>query len=224
MQRKRGLTARDRASGTGTDPVGRPVSPPPAPPPQPIDRRGPAWAQVAAPKPVPILADGHVLAGGLRRLIAWIIDLVVLFVLFLPVVWLFDQVLGPSATWRDDPLPSLVYADASALIGFLYWVGLWTGGRRTVGMRLLGIRVVSALDGGPVSLRAGVRRWLLFEGVPVLLGMVSDVGIWLGTGELAVIGSAAGMLWAVALLGTTLTSPTQQGLHDRFGRTYVVRG
>ena len=37
------------------------------------------------------------------------------------------------------------------------------------------------------------------------------------------IGSAAGMLWAVLLLGTTITSPTNQGLHDRFGRTYVVR-
>ena len=31
------------------------------------------------------------------------------------------------------------------------------------------------------------------------------------------------MIWSVVLLGTTITSPTKQGLHDRFANSAVVQ-
>ena len=120
MRRKRGLEARSRASGSPGTPAGQPVPPPaaqPAPRPadRPADERGPAWAQVATARPAPVIPGGQVLGGTVRRLGAWVIDLVVLYVLFLPVLFLFEQSLGPIATWREDPVLSLLYTESSAL-------------------------------------------------------------------------------------------------------------
>ena len=211
MRRKRGVVTRDRLAGATMEPVG-----------QPIVHRSPVWAQVAAQDPGPVAATGQRLAPGGRRIVAWLIDVVVQWVLFyLPLLRLVETLAGTG--WRADPVPSLLYTGVSILPGLVYFLVLWTGGRSTVGMRLMSIRVVDAASGGPVRMRAALRRWSLLEGVVVLLGFMSEVGLLTSTDVLGLSAAVAAMLWPIVLLVTTLTNPARQGLHDRYARTYVVR-
>ena len=118
---------------------------------------------------------------------------------------------GTSVTPFGGPTGTVVYV----LLDLAYFVGFWTGGRRaTIGQRLFNIQVGNAFDGRPLTLEQAIRRWLGLGTVIGLLGIVPSL----------VSASSFGMLiWAIILLITTATSPTKQGLHDRFANTALVR-
>ena len=81
-------------------------------------------------------------------------------------------------------------------LSFLYFTILWSsiGGGQTLGMRLLGLRVVRA-DGSAIDYGAAVIRWI---------GIVISAAVVL-----------LGLLW-VAL------DPRKQGWHDKMASTFVV--
>lgn len=193
------------------DPVGAPVV-----------MRAPAWASgpvAGEPLQGP---TGQVLAGRRRRVVAYLIDLLLLSCLGLGVGALFDAVLGPP-TSPPQRAVSLAYLAVIGTIGAAYWVALWTGGRATLGMRLLRIRVVEAGSGGHVPLGVAVRRWLVLEGVVIALGVLTDVAFWMAQPDIGTAAYLGSILWTVVLLATTCLSATRQGLHDRFAGTLVVR-
>jgi uncharacterized RDD family membrane protein YckC len=193
------------------DPVGAPVV-----------VRSPAWtAGPVAGEPLRG-PTGQVLAGRRRRVVAYLLDLLVLFGLGIAVSVLFDALLGPPSSPPDRAI-SLAYLAVVGVVGAAYWVGLWTGGRATLGMRLLGIRVVDAGSGGPVAAGVAGRRWAVLEGVVIALGVLTDVAFWVDQPELGTAAYLGTALWALVLLATTCLSPTRQGLHDRFAGTLVVR-
>ena len=103
---------------------------------------------------------------------------------------------------------------ASALVGFLYFVISWSGGRRaTIGQRVFNIQVGNAFDGKALSLEQATRRWL---------GLGSWIGLFAIVPSLVGISGLIEILWVIVLLITTATSPTKQGLHDRFANTALV--
>ena len=182
---------------------------------------GPAWMK---PTKVPRLTPGgQVVAGRRRRVGAYLVDVVVMLLLGLPVAWVFEAVLGARDTWALDPIPALAWLAATIGTALVYQVGLWTGGRSTVGMRLLGMRVVDARDGGPVRVEAGLRRWLALDGVTYLATAAGTVALLLAYPTLDTVSTLVAMGWSILLLATTTADDLRQGLHDKVARTYVVR-
>ncbi len=106
----------------------------------------------------------------------------------------------------------------AALFGIVvdaaYFVGLWrTGGQATLGMRLLKLQVGNAFDGQTLDLNQAVRRWV------ALGGWLSAFGYSASTSGIA---GTALLVWSIVLLISTVSSPTKQGLHDRFANSAVV--
>lgn len=108
----------------------------------------------------------------------------------------------------------------SMLLSGAYFVTLWSGGRRTIGMRIFRLDVVRETDAGPVDITDAAIRWAIVDIPGLLLGMISFGSF---TDALS-FGLGAGLSWAwpLVLLGSVAISPTRQGLHDRVARTAVV--
>jgi uncharacterized RDD family membrane protein YckC len=148
------------------------------------------------------------------RIVAYVIDNVFVGIAIVGVFTLIDRLLRIQALAL--PLPRLgVYAAIDAL----YFVALWTGGRRTLGMRWLGIRVLRADDAVRVTVTAAVLRWTVLA----VLGLVLDLALSLRPDLVPyVIAPFLGPGWTLLLLVTVVASGTRQGLHDRVAGTAVV--
>ncbi len=208
------------------------VPPPPATPPTPnLTPAGtglPPGVGWAAPVPVvQEVAPGLTFSSTSARVVAWIVDLILLGIVSIVIGALLGAVgLGPTVTapigppgtpqyWngfmRADPIGTVLTVAVSAL----YFIGFWSGGRRgTPGQRMLSIQVGNAFDGRPLTMDQAIRRWLGLGDVITLLGVLPAA---------AGLGSLLLFVWAIVLLITTATSPTKQGLHDKLANSAVVR-
>ncbi len=198
-----------------TDPVQPPLAPPPPPGPAP----GGGWATpVVARQEV---APGLVFSDTASRFVAYVIDLILIGI----VTGIVGELLGvgpgtppltdSSTDFTQAFETSVEYTILDLAIGALYFIASWSGGRRaTLGQRLFGIQVGNAFDGRPLRLDQAVRRWLGIGDFLLLLGIIPALGP-----------ASSGLLfvWNIALLITTATSPTKQGLHDRLANSAVVR-
>lgn len=201
-------------------PAPPPVAPPPvAPPPAPGPAPGVGWATPAVARQE--VAPGLVLSDTASRFVAYLIDGLLISILVAILAELFGwgarQVpFADGAGTFDQAIDvSLEYTIASVVVGGLYYIASWSGGRRaTLGQRLFRIQVGNAFDGKPLRLDQAVRRWLAFGDFAQVFGIVPAI-------SLAISGLV--LLWNVVLLITTATSPTKQGLHDRFANSAVVR-
>ena len=212
-----------------------PYAPPPPPPERPPTAPAPPQSEPSTPPPGPApgvgwttpvvarqeVAPGLVFADTASRFVAYLIDGILISILVGIIAELFGW--GPrevpfaqGAGTLDEMFDvSLEYTIASVVIGGLYFIASWSGGRRaTLGQRLFGIQVGNAFDGKPLRLDQAVRRWLAFGDFAQVFGIVPAI-------SLAISGLV--LLWNVVLLITTATSPTKQGLHDRFANSAVVR-
>ena len=93
---------------------------------------------------------------------------------------------------------------------------MWTGSdQATLGMRLFNLRVGNAADGRPLTMAQAAVRWLA-------------LGLWINGASIlpsplpGIIG-LFGLLWYLALLISTVTSPTRQGIHDRAAGSGMVQ-
>jgi RDD family protein len=91
-----------------------------------------------------------------------------------------------------------------------YFTWFWSGGRRaTPGQRVFSIQVGNAFDGRPLSTSQAFKRWLA-------------TGQWLGLFTLqpflflALVSMVGSVAWNLVLVASTITSPTKQGLHNRW--------
>ncbi len=196
----------------------RPPTPPPwqpAPPDQGglISSAPVGWA---APRAAAEVAPGLAVADTTSRVVAYIVDLIILGF----VNAILGSILNPApAVVTDlndlmvsiDPVTSVI----TVLIDAAYFVVSWTGGRRaTIGQRLFSMQVGNAFDGRALTLEQAIRRWL-------------GLGSWIALSSIIpgalLLSVLIGLLWNIVLLITTATSPTKQGLHDRFANTALVR-
>lgn len=184
--------------------------PPPAEPPPPSRWRAPLTV-VEVPG-----APGLVYADIPSRFVAWVIDVAIVGMVGAALVIALG--LGESVettTARYMWVSGWTANIAFALLGALYFVFFWTGGRRaTLGQRVFDIQVGNALDGRPLTLDQAVRRWL---------GYGSFLGLFAAVTSLRGIDALAQVVWILVLLASTARNPFKQGLHDRFAGSALVR-
>jgi uncharacterized RDD family membrane protein YckC len=170
--------------------------------------------------------DGYVIGGVGARLVAFLIDLVMVGIVPLVLQFTFTdygQMFRDAAEsgGRPTALTIPVTTDLILLtllglgISFLYFVGLWTSGlRATIGMRIVGLQVADAATGQTLSLTAAIKRWVALGQPLNLLNLIPG---------LASIAGLAGLALYAALFLTTVTNDRKQGFHDRFAESLVIR-
>lgn len=161
-------------------------------------------------------APGFAFADVSSRLVAYVVDVAIVAIVGATLVIALgfgERIQTGTSTfvWISGWTASVTFA----LLGLVYFVFFWTGGRRaTIGQRMFDIQVGNAFDGNPLTLAQAVRRWL---GYGSFLGLVAIVPGLRGYDALAQL------VWILVLLATTARSPMKQGLHDRFARSALVR-
>lgn len=158
-----------------------------------------------------------------NRIMALIIDIIVLSVVGFILAWLFGGLVSEpgaldSAGGELDIGAFLMVLILQMVISFAYFGGLWTVVGATVGMKMLGLRIGDEAEGGSVEWRRSLIRWLLL-GIPALL---ASLAVYVPN-TIGVILTILGVLWMLLLLYTIAQSPTKQGLHDRFAHTILVK-
>jgi uncharacterized RDD family membrane protein YckC len=203
-------------SSTATPAQGGASTPPPA---------SSGWAAPAAPTPVSGAA-GLVYADVPNRVIAYIIDVVILVVINIIVGLVLFAIFGPptdvsftgggiatSVNW----LATIVYAVVGTAISAAYFIYTWTAMRGSVGQKVLSMQVGNATDGRTLTQEQAVKRWIFLGGPIGLIQALSPVG---GIGILI---GLLGLAYFIYLLWTTAQSPTKQGFHDVQAGTVVVK-
>ena len=152
-----------------------------------------SWTPVAPARPGP--AAGVVYAGFWIRVVAWIIDAIALGILTSAITPFFGTpgVMIDGSRIVVDPGANAM----GALIGLVYFVGLWTARGQTVGMMPFRLFVARVEDGGRPDI---VRAFLRYVGL-----ILSFAALLLG------------VIW-VAIDGR------KQGWHDKLAGTVVVQG
>ena len=155
-----------------------------------------------------------------RRLAALAYELLLYAALVLVVGFLTLPLLPPAAPGppglRLPDLPARVVSFALvAGAGGAYYVGSWTGGRRTLPMKTWRLRLVRA-DGGEVDLRTALTRYLAAWIGPALAlaAYVALRSSGLGAHATWLVG--LNVLWA-------FVDPERRFLHDRLAGTRIVR-
>ncbi len=227
------MTTEQPEQGGQTPPAGQqppqawqstPQPPPPAAPP--AGSGMPSWtanitAQGTMPGP-----GGVALADTPNRIIAAVIDFIILGIVGFVVNMLTTSILGDN--WLGGifglggyKVPSLLSSLASVALMLgasgAYFVYMWSRmGGATVGMRFLKLSVRDASSGGPISQGQAINRWLLL-GAPYALTFMYGWGI-------GFIISLGALVWYIYLLYTMAQSPTRQGMHDTYAKTVVAKG
>ena len=212
---------------------GSPESTPTPPPPAP-ESPGSSCQWSAPPPPAqPVAgASGFVYADVPNRSIAYIVDLIILFIINIIVSIVIGAILGPatkiSINSNATDFNNLVNADVnyatvlvtalvSTAINGVYFIWTWVNQRGSLGQKLLSMQVGNEGDGKTLTMNQAVTRWIFLGapfGIAGALNPIPALGILIGLAALA---------WFIALLVTTAQSPTKQGLHDRYAHTMVVK-
>jgi uncharacterized RDD family membrane protein YckC len=214
-----------------SDPVAgapSPEPPPQAQPPQPAPPQAPpadggSWnapppaaapggfqTQAVAAEAGP--APGIVYADLTNRIIALIIDGVILWVI--NVVLIFIGVAIAAAMGGLGLIVTLFFGLAYAIVSAVYFVYGWTRMRASFGQKFLNLETVNAVDGATLTQNQAVRRWAFLWGPFALAAIIPIVGL---------IINLLAFLYALYLLYTTSQSPKRQGYHDVQASTVVVK-
>lgn len=198
----------------------QPASPPPPqswqqPPQQPVPptpTQQPSWtANLTSTTPVAGPA-GFVYADVPNRMIAYIIDIIILAVINFVVSVVMFGIMGISVG------SALIVLIVNLVISIGYFVWCWSSRRMTVGMQLLGLQIGSETDGSTITTNQALVRWVIL-GLPGVLASVSSY--W--SDGLGFLLSLVGLIWIIALLVSIAQSPTKQGYHDRYAHTIMVK-
>ncbi len=169
------------------------------------------------PAPPPGPAAGLVYAGFGVRLVALIVDFLIIGFIGSVLAGLFG--LGLIGFYGTDWTSGnyfrlnvggawLAWVLVQAAVGGVYFVWTWRTWNATVGQRLFRLQVRNAADGEPITLEQAVRRWVLLT-VPVV-GSLPGIGVLV-------------FLYQLFLAYTTYSDTAKQGFHDKQCRTVVVR-
>jgi uncharacterized RDD family membrane protein YckC len=195
-------------------PVARPVpsafAPPPPPAVRPARDPAPLPAAVSAPHPAPAQASRQVppppaaqlpvatLAGFWIRLAAYLIDTVILSVIFFPLFFVLGMLIQPSSSSPGGVVTGayLLFQLVLAAIGLGYILYFWSRSGATPGKKLLRLKIVR-IDG------------------------VQPIGI--GTAGMRVLGYfVSSLIFCIGFLMIGFSSD-KRGLHDLIAKTRVIR-
>ena len=208
-----------------TDPAGgAPTPPPPSgnwqapPPPQQGVPQGGFNPNFQQP-PVEVgPAPGVVYADIVTRVIALIVDSIILYI---PYVIVASILLGAMFATGGAlfTIFALIVGVAYAALAGAYFVWTWTTQRASYGMKFLKLECVNAADGATLTRDQAIRRFLfLYAGN--LVAIVGQQVFGFGLGSLL---GLLGLLYVLYLLYTTSQSPKRQGFHDLQAGTVVIK-
>jgi uncharacterized RDD family membrane protein YckC len=203
---------------------------PPAPAPsgggQPMGSGMPSWTSNITARGTVSGPAGVAVADLPDRIIAAVIDFIILGVIGFIAGAIIHPILGEDifggifgvATVRVPSLvSSLVVALIMAGVSAGYFIYMWLRmGGATIGMRVMKLSVRDATSGGPISQNQAIRRWAFLAGPWALSWFYS----W-GIGFLI---SILVLVYYVYLLVSAAQSSTRQGLHDKQANTVVAKG
>jgi uncharacterized RDD family membrane protein YckC len=202
-------------------------APPPAAAPTPAAPAPSSW-QAPAATAVVGPAPGVAYAGLGIRVVAYIIDAILLgivstFVFIILGAIFFGSLIGGSVALAI--LAAVVLAVANMIISAVYFIWGWTNPqmRASLGQRVLGMNTLNAADGATLTRDQAIRRWAWLYGI---FAVASALQIALGGTDLATLGSLIGLLtlaYGIFLLYTTYQSAKKQGYHDVQAGTVVVK-
>ena len=151
------------------------------------------WAPPIQTGPAPGVNYG----GAGARLVAYIVDgfiMGLLYLVFFIVGGILVAVVGSSSTGAGAVVFLVVFLVAAVVL--LAWKPyFWSHGGQTPGYRMLRLRVVREIDGGPLSTGQAVGRLFGY----LISGMVFDLGF----------------IWV-------LIDSRRQGWHDKLANTVVI--
>jgi len=178
----------------------------------PTPTQQPSWtANLTSTTPVAGPA-GFVYADVPNRMIAYIIDIIILAVINFVVSLVLFGIMGISVG------SALIVLAVNLVVSIGYFVWCWSSRRMTVGMQLLGLQIGSETDGSTITTNQALVRWVIL-GLPGVLASVSSY--W--SDSLGFLLSLVGLIWIIALLVSIAQSPTKQGYHDRYAHTIMVK-
>lgn len=192
--------------------------PPPAPAAGAAGTQSPQWAAPLPPAAVPGAA-GFVYADLPNRVIAYIIDIVILMVVSVVI----GIVLGGiglavmSTTAQFSILGFLIAGVLGLAVSAAYFLYTWTAMRGTIGMKALGMQIGNEGSGATLTMDQAVRRWLAVGGWISIVQFVNFIPV------IGFLLSLVGLVYIIYLLYTTAQSPTKQGFHDHYAHTMVVK-
>ena len=185
----------------------------------------PSWTSNLTARGTMAGPAGLALADIPDRVIAFIIDAIILGIVGYILGIITTSILGDNflgvfgvGGFKVPSLLSTIVAVALlAVISAGYFIYMWTRmGGATVGQKVMKLRVVDSMTGGPMSQGQAINRWLTI-GLPLALYQFyawSIIGwlIWL-----------ASLGFLIYLLITTAQSPSRQGFHDTYAKTVVAK-
>lgn len=173
----------------------------------------PVPVYVVAP---PSVADGRQYGGFWLRLLARIIDGVVLMIPSVTVMVLvlgtsfFSSVMGGDFSVFTNGAPMFIVAGLiNACMYAAYEAFLTSTYGGTLGKMALGLRVILP-DGGMLSLQQALIRHLIYAGGGIIGALVPMAGFLNG-------------LWMLADNVSAAFDPRKRALHDRIANTFVVK-
>ena len=212
--------------------------PPPPPPPPPVGgppagQPGgmgsgmPSWTNNITARGTMAGPAGIALADVPDRIIAWIIDAIIVSIAGYIVALITTSILGDNflgilglASFHTASFISVIVAVVVMLAvtaGYFWYMWTQMGGA-TVGMKVMKLSVRDATSGGAISQNQALMRWAL---------LVAPIAVYWGLYGWNILTWVVWLLvvvWEIYLLVTTAQSPTRQGLHDKYVNTVVAKG
>jgi uncharacterized RDD family membrane protein YckC len=167
---------------------------------------------------------GTALGSVGERIVALIVDQIILFVIGFVLAAIFGSIFVETRTENFFGVPVQVTAPSPLgnilvtliLIGLSagYFIYQWTRmNGQTIGMRLFKLSVRDHDTGGVISQNQAIYRWgaLAWPNIAYFLPFVGFLV------------SLLGLAWYIFLLVTTAQDPQRQGWHDKFAKTVVAK-
>lgn len=186
----------------------------------------PDWAQKAQQwRPAETAAGpaaGIVYADLTNRIIAYIIDLVILVIvgfvvnLVLLTAFIATLVSTGSALFL---LLSVVVLVINVLLAAIYFIYTWTTMKASPGQRILGLMTVQETDGSALTTNAAIARYVIMFAPSYIASLASTVI----PGLLGLLISLAGLAWTIFLIYTVANDPKRQGFHDHYAHSVVIK-
>lgn len=187
----------------------------PVPPTAPPSSQPPSWtANITSQTPVAGPA-GFVYGDIPNRIVAMIIDVIAMFLVYFVVGVVALAIFGTSSVPNTTSL--LVGNVLSYVLWAAYFIYLWVARRGTFGMTLLGMQVGDETNGATLGYDQAATRFAVLFGPQIVVGIITAL-----VPDLAWLGWVS-FIWFFVVLYTMGTSPTKQGIHDRYARTMVVK-
>lgn len=205
----------------------QPSAPPPGGGQPPGGGGAPSWTSNITAKETIAGPGGLALADLPNRIIAIIIDFIILGVIGFVVGAVLGGIFVETRTENFLGVPITV--TGPSIIAYLlttvillaisagYFIYMWTRmNGATLGMQVLKLQVRDAASGAAISQDQAIRRWI-FLGGPQAASFLYALPL------IGLLVSIAVLVYYIYLLVSTAQSPTRQGLHDKQANTVVAK-